>query len=271
MKIEFRGKELEIGKRTLIMGILNMTPDSFSDGGDYNTPEKILERGKRLIEEGADILDVGGQSTRPGHQEVSLEEEIERVVNAVQILSQLDTIISVDTYRAEVAKAALEAGAHMINDVWGLQKVDEPEMAQVVAKYGAAVVVMHNQNKKEYTEDIMLTIRKFLEKSIKIGVEAGILKERILIDVGIGFGKTPEQNMEVLRRMGELKDIAPILLGTSRKSVIGNEKLNLPPKDRLACSITTNVMGIERGAEILRVHDVKELKQAAFVVDTIMR
>ncbi len=269
MKIKMRDKELIIGEKTLIMGILNMTPDSFSDGGDHCSVELAFQRAKKMIEEGVDIIDIGGQSTRPGHEEVTLEEELKRVVPIVdKIARELDIIISVDTYRYQVAAAVLKVGAHIINDVWGLQR--EEEMAKLIGTYGAGVIVMHNQNEKIYEEDIIFSIRKFLKKSIEIALNNGISRDKIFIDPGIGFGKNPKQNGETLYRMNELKDLGPIVLGTSRKNVV-EDVLKLHPKDRLEISITTNVMGIERGAEIIRVHDIISLKRAAMIVDQIVR
>lgn len=270
MFIKARDKEFEIGKRTIIMGILNITPDSFSDGGDYLKDRAvIIEKVKEMIEEGADIIDVGGQSTRPGYSEISSEEEIKRVIPVVKLIKEnFDTIISVDTYKYPVAKEALEAGAHIINDIWGLQK--DERMAKIIADSGAAVVITHNKEERVYNGDIIEEIREFLNKSIEIALKNGIPKEKIMIDPGIGFGKTGEHNIETLYRMNELKDIAPILLGTSRKYVVGNGVLDLDPKDRLEISITTNVIGIEKGAKIIRVHDIKSLKRAAIIMDKIL-
>lgn len=271
MIIKARDKEFELGKRTLIMGILNITPDSFSDGGDHNNLEGALKKAKQMVEDGADIIDIGGQSTRPGHTEIPLEEEIARVIPVVKMLRKEmpDAILSVDTYQYEVAKLALEAGAHIINDVWGLQK--DERMAGVIAKHGAAVVVMHNKVEWKYDGDVIEEIREFLKKSIEIATRNGISKDQIMIDPGIGFGKYGEHNIVALDRMNELKDLGPILLGTSRKYVVGNGVLDLPPKDRLEITITTNVLGIDRGAEIIRVHDIVSLKRAAIIADKIVR
>ena len=266
-----KNKKIELGKRTLIMGILNVTTDSFSDGGDYADIEKAVARAKKMAAEGADIIDIGGMSTRPGHEDISVELEMERVIPVIKRISaELDTIISIDTYRYEVAEKALENGADIINDVWGLQ-YDKGEMAAVAAKYDVPVIVMHNQNGTHYEKDIMVSMREFFEKSFKIAEENGLSKDKIVIDPGIGFGKDMEQNLEVLHRMGEIRDIAPILLGTSRKRFIGALLNGLPPKERAEGTVATTVAGIERGADIVRVHDVLENKRAALVADAIIR
>ena len=266
-----KNKKIELGKRTLIMGILNVTTDSFSDGGDYADIEKAVARAKEMAAEGADIIDIGGMSTRPGHEDISVELEMERVIPVIKRMSaELDTIISIDTYRYEVAEKALENGADIINDVWGLQ-YDKGEMAAVAAKYDVPVIVMHNQNGTHYEKDIMVSMREFFEKSFKIAEENGLSKDKIVIDPGIGFGKDMEQNLEVLHRMGEIRDIAPILLGTSRKRFIGALLNGLPPKERAEGTVATTVAGIERGADIVRVHDVLENKRAVLVADAIIR
>lgn len=266
-----KNKKIELGKRTLIMGILNVTTDSFSDGGDYADIEKAVARAKEMVSEGADIIDIGGMSTRPGHEDISIELEMERVIPVIKRISaELDIIISIDTYRYEVAEKALENGADIINDVWGLQ-YDKGEMAAVAAKYDVPVIVMHNQNGTHYEKDIMVSMREFFEKSFKIAEENGLSKDKIVIDPGIGFGKDMEQNLEVLHRMGEIRDIAPILLGTSRKRFIGALLNGLPPKERAEGTVATTVAGIERGADIVRVHDVLENKRAALVADAIIK
>lgn len=269
--IKARDKKIEIGKRTLVMGILNVTPDSFSDGGDFFDVTKAIEHAKEMIRDGADIIDIGGMSTRPGHEDVPVEEEIRRVVPIIEKLSkELDVLISVDTYRWEVAEKALEAGAHILNDVWGLQ-YDNGEMACVIAKYDPIVIVMHNQNSTEYDKDIILSMREFFERSFELIDKNNIPREKVFIDPGIGFGKDFDQNIEVLRRMDELKDIAPILLGTSRKRFIGALLNNVPPKKRCEGTIATSILGIEKGVEIVRVHDVLENKKALLVADKLVR
>ncbi len=260
----------DYNKRTYIMGILNVTPDSFSDGGNFNSVDKALEHAKAMINEGADIIDLGGESTRPGHNYVDADEELRRVIPVIKKLKEeLDTPISVDTYKAKVADESLKLGVEMINDVWGLRK--DKDMAQVIAKYDAHVCIMHNQDNTEYDKDIMESIKDFLAESINIAIEAGIDKNKIVLDPGIGFGKTYEQNLEVLKRLGELKVLGyPILLGTSRKSVIGNT-LDLPPKERVEGTIATTVLGVRDGVDIVRVHDVEKNLRAAKMADAIYR
>ena len=271
MIIYSRNKTIELGKRTLIMGILNVTTDSFSDGGDYIDVDKAVERAKEMIKEGADIIDIGGMSTRPGHEDISIELEIERVIPVIKRIStELDTIISIDTYRYQVAEEALKNGAHIINDVWGLQ-FDNGEMAEIAKKYDVAVIAMHNQNGTEYKKDIMVSMREFFEKTFEIAEKNGISKDKIILDPGIGFGKDIEQNLEVLHRIKEIRDMGPILLGTSRKRFIGAILNGLPPKERTEGTVATTVAGIERGADIVRVHDVLENKRAALVADAIIR
>ena len=261
---------LDYGKRTYIMGILNVTPDSFSDGGDFNSVEKALKHAKEMVAEGADMVDIGGESTRPGHTYVDSEEEIRRVVPVIKALrEELSVPMSIDTYKADVAEEALKLGVEMVNDVWGLRR--DENMANVVAKYDAEVCIMHNQDGTEYDKDIMESIKDFLNESIKMALDAGVKKEKIVLDPGIGFGKTFEQNLEVLRRLGELRELGyPILLGTSRKSVIGNV-LHLEPKDRVEGTVATTVLGIRDGVDIVRVHDITENLRAAKMADAIYR
>jgi dihydropteroate synthase len=258
------------GEKTYVMGILNVTPDSFSDGGEYTNVDLAIEHSEEMIKQGADIIDIGGESTRPGSEFVDESEEIKRVVPVVKkLISRIDVPISVDTYKASVAREVLKLGVPIINDVWGLQK--DELMADVIAKYNAYIVIMHNQYGTEYDEDIILSIKKFLNKSIQIAKKAGIKDDKIILDPGIGFGKTPEQNMHVMKRIHELKDLGyPILLGTSRKSMIG-KILDLPAKERVEGTIATTVMGIIQGVDIVRVHDIKENIRAAKVTDAIYR
>lgn len=271
MILHSQNKTIELGKRTLIMGILNVTTDSFSDGGDYTDIDLAVERAKEMVKEGADIIDVGGMSTRPGHEEISIELELERVIPVIKRISkEVDTIISIDTYRYKVAEEAIKNGAHIINDVWGLQ-FDNGEMARVASKYNTVVIAMHNQNGTEYKEDIMLSMRKFFEKTFDIAEKNGLSKDKIIIDPGIGFGKDIKLNLEVLHRMNEIRDIGPILLGASRKRFIGTLLNNLPPKERTEGTIATTIAGIERGADIVRVHDVLQNKRAILVADAIIR
>ncbi len=269
-KIACREFDLELGKKTLIMGILNVTPDSFSDGGNFNTVETALNHCISMIKEGADIIDVGGESTRPGSVEVSEEEEIERVVPVIKELKKyIDKPISIDTYKAEVARKALEAGANIINDVWGMQR--EPEIAKVAKEYDVPVIIMHNQKNSTYEGDIIASMKKFFSTSIEIAKEAGIEDEKIILDPGIGFGKNLKQNLEVLNRLSELNDLGyPILLGISRKSVIG-KAIDVPTNERLEGTIALNSIGIQMGVDIIRVHDIKENLRAARMIDKVVR
>ncbi|MBI9013458.1 MAG: dihydropteroate synthase [Clostridiales bacterium] len=252
------------------MGILNVTPDSFSDGGNFNSVGQALNHAILMVKEGADIIDVGGESTRPGSDEVESKEEIKRVVPVIHELKRfINKPISIDTYKASVAEAALEAGANVVNDVWGLQR--DPEIASVVAKYNVPVIVMHNKYNTEYDSDIMDTMIEFFKKSIAIAHEAGIKNEMIILDPGIGFGKTVDQNLEVMRRLDELQVLGyPLLLGISRKSIIGNT-IDAPTHDRLEGTIALNAIGIQMGVEIIRVHDIKENVKAAKMIDAVVR
>lgn len=270
-KINCRGKEILLGERTLVMGILNVTPDSFSDGGKYNNIDAALAQAKKLIAEGADIIDVGGESTRPGHTQISSEEEIKRVVPVIEKLSrELDIIISIDTYKYDVAEEAIKAGAHIINDIWGLQ-YDNGEMAELVKKYDVPIIVMHNQNDEIYKKDIMLTLREFFEKTYKISDKYEIDRNKIILDPGLGFGKNVEQNIEVLSRLNELKDMGPILLGASKKRFIGKLLNDLPFDERVEGTVAATVIGVEKGVDIVRVHNVLENKRACLVADGIYR
>ncbi len=262
--------DITIGERTLVMGILNVTPDSFSDGGSFNNVSHALNHAIAMVKEGADIIDVGGESTRPGSEEVSEKEEIKRVVPVIQELKRfINKPISIDTYKSGVADAALEAGANIINDVWGFQK--DPEIAEVAAHYNVPVILMHNQETTEYNKDIIESIIDFFNVSLEIALKAGVKKEMIILDPGIGFGKTVEQNLEVMKRLDELQILGyPILLGISRKSIIG-KTLDLPTHDRLEGTLALNSIGIQMGAEIIRVHDVKENIKIAQMIDAVVR
>ena len=260
---------LPIGKKTYIMGILNVTPDSFSDGGSYSSVDEAVNRAKEMIREGAQIIDVGGESTRPGYKPVDTSEEIDRVIPVVErLVKEIDVPISVDTYKAQVAEKALKAGAHIINDIWGLHR--DPLMAETVSKYGAAVIVMHNQNETVYN-NLMDDICNFLRRSIEIAEKAGIKSNSIMIDPGICFGKTLEQNLETMRKLSELKSLSkPVLLGTSRKSMIG-KVLELPVDERVEGTAATVALGIAAGVDVVRVHDIKEMAMVAKMSDAIIR
>ena len=270
-KISCGNKEIILGERTLVMGILNVTPDSFSDGGKYNNLDSAMKQAEKLILDGADIIDVGGESTRPGHIQITSEEEISRVVPIIEKISKnLDTIISIDTYKYDVAKEAIKVGANIINDIWGLQ-YDKGEMAELVKKSNLPLIAMHNQNDEVYNKDIMLVLREFFEKTFKIADKYGIDRDTIILDPGLGFGKNVEQNIEVLSRLNELKDMGFILLGASKKRFIGKLLNDLPFDERVEGTVATTVIGIEKGVDIVRVHNVLENKRACLVADGIYR
>lgn len=284
------------------MGILNITPDSFSGDGLLNTiahsPNstsqnrleetllaKAIEKAKQFIRDGADIIDIGGESTRPGAETVSAAEEMDRVLPLVrELAAREDVLISIDTYKAEVGEAALEAGADIVNDVWGLRA--DPQLAEVAARRGVPVILMHNRSSwanaeiKEKLggryinmpyENLLEDVKRELMESVKIASAAGVKEEQIILDPGIGFGKTVEQNLELINRLGEIRELGyPVLLGPSRKSFIGYT-LNLPPDQRLAGTAAAVALGIVRGADIVRVHDVEFMVQVARMTDAMVR
>lgn len=267
--LDCRGKILPLGRRTLVMGILNATPDSFSDGGSFLDPGRAVEHALHMEEEGADIIDLGGESTRPGYQVVAPEEEIKRIVPVLsRLVRELRVPVSIDTTKAAVAARALEEGAHMINDQWSLRS--DPELAGVVARYGAPLIMMHNQRGTEY-HDLMGDMISFFRESIAMAEEAGIPRNNIIIDPGIGFGKTLEQNLETMRRLRELDCLGlPVLLGTSRKSMIG-KTLDLPADQRVEGTAATVALGIALGVDIVRVHDVREMVRVVRMTDAMVR
>ncbi|MGB4595275.1 MAG: dihydropteroate synthase [Anaerolineaceae bacterium] len=276
----------DLDTRTYVMGILNLTSDSFSGDGLLNVDRVVdtaLAQASRFLEEGADVLDLGAESTRPGAIPVTARQEIDRLVPLIIQLKELfpEVLISIDTYKAEVAEACLEVGAQIINDVWGFRF--DPGMAGVVAAHQASAVLMHNRDKVKtsqqtelggrYVEveykDVVASVKRGLEKSIELAKAAGLSDEQIIIDPGIGFGKTTAHNLELLKRLGELKNLGyPLLLGVSRKSVIGYT-LDLPPDQRLEGSLAANAWGVTQGAHILRVHDVKETVRLVRMLDAI--
>ena len=269
------GKELRLGARTLVMGILNVTPDSFSDGGRWNTRDNALRHMEEMVRDGADIIDVGAESSRPGFIPMSAAEEMERLLPFLEaVLPACPVPVSVDTFKAETARAALRAGAHLLNDIWGLQYAEEPgAMAQAAAEADAPVVVMHNQNGTAYDGDVIAAMRGFFLHSFEIADAAGLARENIILDPGIGFGKTAEQNMHVMRRMDELISYDgmdyPVLLGASRKSFIG-AALGLLVEERMEATGAACVLGIVRGASIVRVHDVKPIARMCRMTDAIL-
>lgn len=267
--LKCRGRELNLGQRTLVMGILNVTPDSFSDGGRYFNLEDAIDRAKRMVEEGVDIIDIGAESTRPQHEDVSAEEEWRRLEPVLKsLLEHVSIPISIDTCKASVAAKALEAGAHIINDVWGLQK--DPDMARVVGEYQVPVIVMHNQEGTTY-HHLMGDVLTFLRKSIELAEAHGLSGDHIIIDPGIGFGKTTEQNLEIMARLAEFRTLGhPVLLGTSRKSMIG-KTLNQTVDERLEGTLATSVLGVVAGVDIIRVHDVQANCRAVQMADAIVR
>ncbi|PKO00217.1 MAG: dihydropteroate synthase [Chloroflexi bacterium HGW-Chloroflexi-4] len=279
--------KMDFSQKILIMGILNITPDSFSGDGILNESDTLsaaMDRAETMIKDGADILDVGGESTRPGGQLVSLQEELDRVIPVIEALHQrFDTPISIDTYKASVAEAALKAGASWLNDVWGLRA--DLLMADVAAKFSAPLILMHNRSKPSQAElqqtlggryigvpyaNLVEDVKNELLESISIAKTAGVKDEQIIVDPGIGFGKTVEQNLELINRLDEIKALGyPILLGVSRKSFIGYT-LNLPPDERLEGTAAACTIGILRGANLLRVHDVKFIARIARMTDAII-
>jgi dihydropteroate synthase len=260
------GRRFEWGVRTYVMGIVNVTPDSFSGDGLGADREAAVAQGMRMVKEGADLLDVGGESTRPGHVPVSTEEEIARTEAVVRDLVQAAGVpVSIDTYKLEVAEAAVAAGATILNDVWGLTR--SPALAKLAAKHDCALALMHNQDGTDYAVDLMSEIKRFLDVAAKLAVAAGVPRERVLIDPGIGFGKTAEQNWIVMRRLEELKELGlPILIGTSRKSFIG-KLLDLPVTERIEGTAATLTAAVLRGADVVRVHDVEAMTRVVRAAD----
>ncbi len=272
--MEWLGVDMRIGKRdfdvqnkTYVMGILNVTPDSFSDGGRYQKLDQALKHVEGMLSEGADVIDVGGESTRPGYRFVSDEEEIERVTPVIEgIRARFDVPVSLDTYKPEVARAGILAGADLINDIWGL-KYDE-EMAKVVAASGLPCCLMHNRKVPEYQEFVKEVLAD-LQESVQIAKGAGISEDKIILDPGVGFGKTYEHNLEIINRLEELKILGyPVLLGASRKSVIGLT-LDLPVEERIEGTIVTTVFGVLKGCAFVRVHNVRENVRAVKMAEAI--
>lgn len=270
------GKELTVGEGTLVMGILNVTPDSFSDGGKWNTLDKALDHALSMVEDGAAIIDIGAESSRPGFVPVSASEEIERLVPFLKhIAPRIPVPISIDTFKAETARAAAQLGADILNDIWGLQFVGEArgEMARAAAESGAPVVVMHNRTSTAYKTDVIAAMQDFFRESRAIAEEAGVARENLIFDPGIGFGKTSAMNIEVLHRLHEFLELDgeayPLLLGASRKSFIGYA-LDLPVEERLEATGAASVLGVAAGASIVRVHDVKEIVRMCRMADIIL-
>jgi dihydropteroate synthase len=273
--LKMRGCSLPLGGRTLVMGILNLTPDSFYDGGRHREPSSGLDHARRLLRDGADIIDVGGESSRPGAEPVDAVEEWRRIGPVVAELAAAGAVVSVDTCKAAVADMALAAGAAMINDISG--GTFDPDLHRVTAAFGAGLVIMHIQNTPRnmqaapaYT-DLMGEIRDFLRRRAEAAMAAGVAPEAIVVDPGIGFGKRPEHNLEILARLGEIRSLGfPVLVGASRKSFIGHVT-GLPPDERLEGSLGAAAAAVMHGADILRVHDVRETSRIVAVVDAILR
>ncbi len=276
-KIALKGRVLDLGVRTHVMGVLNVTPDSFSDGGQFIDEDRALARAREMEAAGADIIDVGGESTRPGAEPLPEEEELRRILPVIERLAAGSPLpLSVDTYKSAVADRALRAGASMVNDISGLRF--SPDMARVAADHGAAVVLMHikgtprDMQTGPVYDDVVADIMRSLEESIGIALRAGIPADRILVDPGIGFGKTVQHNLTVLDRLDELRALGrPIVLGASRKRFIGAVLEISEPQDRVQGTAATVALGIERGAQVVRVHDVAEMTQVARMADAILR
>lgn len=266
MKIGSR--EFDTKNKTYIMGILNVTPDSFSDGGQWNQIDAALCHVEEMEAEGMDIVDVGGESTRPGYTKISDEAEIERVTPVIEaIAKRFDLPISVDTYKPQVADAALQAGAHLINDIWGLKY--DPDMAGVIARRRAVCCLMHNKEEIIY-QDFMTDILAELQESVDIAKQAGVMDEQIILDPGVGFGKSYEMNLAAIRNLEQFHQLGyPILLGTSRKSVIG-KTLDLPSDERLEGTLATTVMSVMKGCSFVRVHDIKENRRVIHMTEAIL-
>ena len=263
------GETLAWGVRTYVIGIINLTPDSFSGDGLGGDVDAAVDLALRFQDEGADILDIGAESTRPGHKQISLNKELARLMPALEaVAKRVDLPISVDTYKAAVARRAVDAGAVIINDIWGLKA--EPELAEVAAETCAGLVLMHSQKGTQY-RDLVPNLVSSLKDSVRTALEAGVPRDNIIVDPGIGFGKTPDQNLAVLARLDELKELdCPILVGTSRKSTLGL-LLDLPAEERVEATAATVSLAIAGGADLVRVHDVKEMVRVCRVTDAVVR
>ena len=266
--MKIRNTEFDVKNHTYIMGILNVTPDSFSDGGKWNTLDHAMKHVETMLADGADLIDVGGESTRPGHTPVGAQEEIERVLPVIEaIRSRFDVPISVDTYKGSVADASLEAGADLINDVWGLKY--DPEMAPVIARHNAPCCLMHNKENTEYN-NFLVDMLSETQECVNIARKAGIKDENIILDPGVGFGKTYEMNLETMNHLELFQHLGfPVLLGTSRKSMIGLT-LDLPVDQRVEGTLATSVIGVMKGCAFVRVHDVKENRRVIQMTEAIL-
>lgn len=266
LEMQIGNRTFAVGEHTYVMGIINMTPDSFYDKSRANSVFWALKHADKMIEQGVDIIDVGGESTRPGYQMVDEEEEIRRTSLLVRELKKLGVPVSIDTYKSKVALAALEVGADLVNDIWGLKY--DPSLAGLIAEFDAACCLMHNRKRAEY-KDFMGEMKAELKESLEIAKNAGIADDKIILDPGIGFGKIYEHNLEAIYKLGELKELGyPILLGASRKSVIGIT-MNLPVQERLEGTLATTVVGVMAGCSFVRVHDVLENKRVIQMAEAV--
>lgn len=261
-------REFDVNSKCHIMGILNVTPDSFSDGGKWNNVDVALRHAENMIRDGADIIDVGGESTRPGHTVISDEEEISRVVPVIEMIKDnFDVPVSIDTYKSNVCEAALKAGADLVNDIWGFKH--DYRVAELTAQYGAACCLMHNRDNNDY-DDFMTDFMSDMKECISIADRAGVSRDKIILDPGVGFGKNLQQNLQVTNHVDQLVKLGfPVLLGTSRKSMIGLT-LDLPVDQRLEGTLATTVIGIMRGCSFVRVHDVKENRRIIDMSEAIL-
>jgi dihydropteroate synthase len=267
--MDCRGLHLDLQKNTAIMGILNVTPDSFSDGGLFTGVEAAVNQAKRMVAEGVDIIDIGGESTRPGAAKVSVEQELQRVIPVVGALLEagISVPLSVDTYKPEVARQALGLGAHIVNDIWGLKR--DPEMAHLAAEFGCPIVIMHNRAEAVY-DNFILDVINDLRESISLAHAAGIQDAQIILDPGIGFAKTYEHNLQLMNELHQIAAMGyPVLLGISRKSMI-QRTLQLPADDVVEGTAAAVSLGIQQGCRIMRVHDVVAMKRVSLMVDTIL-
>lgn len=267
--IEIGNREFDISRHTYVWGILNVTPDSFSDGGRWTNMDTTLKHVEDMLKEGMDVLDIGGESTRPGHTQISAQEEMERVVPVIEAVKQrFDVPVSLDTYKAQVAKAGIDAGADLINDIWGLKY--DARMAEVIAQSGVACCLMHNRKEPDY-RDFLREVKADLEESISLAEQAGIDQDKIILDPGVGFGKSYDNNLEIIQSLEQLESLGyPLLLGASRKSVIGLV-LDLPVKERLEGTLVTTVFAVLKGCSFVRVHDVKENVRAIRMAEAILQ
>lgn len=260
---------LPLGERTLVMGILNVTPDSFSDGGRFIDLDQAVAQARHMVEAGADLIDIGGESTRPGSEPVDAAEELDRVLPIIRALSaELQVPLSIDTYKAEVADRAVQAGAHIINDIWGAKR--DKRMAEVAARHQVPIILMHNREDRNY-QHFFANFVKDLRESVQIALQAGVRHDQIILDPGIGFAKSLEQNLETMRRLDDLVGLGfPVLLATSRKSMIGHV-LDLPVDERMEGTAATVALGVAKGCHMVRVHDVKEMKRVTTMMDAMVK